>query len=148
MKKSLALFTATIALSGVALGACSSVPRGIKVPTAPAASAAAQVASPSAAVTAAVAAAPANARPALARFTNDTAALSAVEEQAINDAGLDNVPGFTSDCKTLTPQGAAWNAEIASIYKNFPGALSPVTLDPSSAQLTLAEIMVACGPYV
>ncbi|HTC70552.1 MAG TPA: hypothetical protein VK662_13355 [Acidothermaceae bacterium] len=85
--------------------------------------------------------------PALEKLSEDTAALAAIEDTSFSDANDQNVPAFTADCAALKPLGATWNADLASIQANFPGVLSPAELDPSQAQLTLAELLAGCAPF-
>ena len=85
--------------------------------------------------------------PALEKLSEDTAALAAIEDTSFSDANAQNVPAFTADCAALKPLGVTWNADLASIQTNFPGVLSPAELDPSQAQLTLAELLAGCAPF-
>ena len=85
--------------------------------------------------------------PALEKLSEDTAALAAIEDTSFSDAADQNVPAFTADCAALKPLGVTWNSDLASIQANFPGVLSPGELDPSQAQLTLAELLAGCAPF-
>jgi hypothetical protein len=85
--------------------------------------------------------------PALEKLSADTAALAAVEDTAFTDADNQDVPAFTAVCAQLKPLGVTWNADLASIQVSFPGVLSPAELDPSQAQLTLAELLAGCAPF-
>jgi hypothetical protein len=85
--------------------------------------------------------------PALEQLSADTAALAAVEDTAFTDADNQDVPAFTSDCAALKPLGATWTSDLANIQTNFPDVLSPAELDPSEAQLTLAELLAGCAPF-
>jgi hypothetical protein len=58
------------------------------------------------------------------------------------------VPRFTADCLQLKPLGARWNADLATITKNFPGVLAPGALDPTDAETTLAELLAGCAPFL
>lgn len=86
--------------------------------------------------------------PALEQLSSDTATLSAVEDTAFTDADNQDVPAFTADCVQLKPLGARWNADLATITKNFPGVLAPGALDPTAAQTTLAELLAGCAPFM
>jgi hypothetical protein len=84
---------------------------------------------------------------AIEHLVADTATLSAVEEQATADADNQDVPAFTKDCAILKPAGDTWNTALASISATFPGALTSNGIDPSDAQLTLAELLAGCAPF-
>jgi hypothetical protein len=86
--------------------------------------------------------------PALEQLSSDTATLAAVEDTAFSDADNQDVPRFTADCVQLTPLGARWNADLATITKNFPGVLAPGALDPTAAETTLAELLAGCAPFM
>jgi hypothetical protein len=90
----------------------------------------------------------ANDLPALEQLSSDTASLSAVEDTAFTDADNQDVPAFTADCVQLKPLGARWNADLATITKNFPGVLAPAALDPTAAETTLAELLAGCAPFM
>ena len=85
--------------------------------------------------------------PALEKLSADTAALAAVEDTAFTDVDNQDVPAFTSACAQLKPLGATWTADLASIKTTFPDVLSPAQLDPSQAELTLAELLAGCAPF-
>jgi hypothetical protein len=85
--------------------------------------------------------------PALEQLSSDTATLAAVEDTSFTDADNQDVPAFTADCAQLKPLGARWNADLATITKNFPGVLAPGALDPTAAETTLAELLAGCAPF-
>jgi len=85
--------------------------------------------------------------PALEQLSADTAALAAVEDTAFTAADNQDVPSFTAACAQLKPLGATWTADLAGIKTTFPGVLSPAELDPSQAELTLAELLAGCAPF-
>ena len=86
--------------------------------------------------------------PALEQLSSDTATLAAVEDTAFTDADNQDVPRFTADCLQLKPLGARWNADLATITKNFPSVLAPGALDPTAAETTLAELLAGCAPFM
>jgi hypothetical protein len=136
MKKSLALL---IVLAACCLSACSSAHKTPKV--------AAQF-NPVSGGGVTVQAAKPDPHAAIEHLISYTATLSAVEEQATTDADNQDVPAFTQDCVALKPVGATWNTALATINASFPGALTTSGIDPSDAQLTLAELMAGCAPFM
>jgi hypothetical protein len=142
MKKSFALLTVVVAAFG--LTACSSAS---KTPQSIAPLATPGISSVSFSNFNAAMAKITDIHPALEQLSEDTAALAAIEDTSFSDAADQNVPAFTADCAALKPLGITWNADLASIQKNFPGVLSPAELDPSQAQLTLAELLAGCAPF-
>jgi hypothetical protein len=142
MKKSFALLTAVAALG---LSACSSAP---KAPLATV------TLDPTSGINSvsfsnfnAAMAKITDIHPALEKLSADTAALAAVEDSAFTDVDNQDVPAFTSACAQLKPLGATWTADLASMKATFPDVLSPAELDPSQAELTLAELLAGCAPF-
>lgn len=136
MKKSLVVL---IVLAAFGLSACSSAHKAPK--------AAAQF-NPVSAGGVTVQVAKPDPHAAIEHLISYTATLSAAEEQATTDADNQDVPAFTQDCIDLKPVGASWNTTLASINVDFPGALTTSGIDPSDAQLTLAELMAGCAPFM
>jgi hypothetical protein len=136
MKKSLSLL---IVLAACCLSACSSAHKAPKV--------AAQF-NPVSSGGVTVQVAKPDPHAAIEHLISYTATLSAVEEQATTDADNQDVPAFTQDCAALKPVGATWNTTLATINANFPDALTTSGIDPSDAQLTLAELMAGCAPFM
>jgi hypothetical protein len=142
MKKSFALLTAVAALG---LSACSSASK------APLAKATLDPTSRTNAVSFsnfnAAMAKITDIHPALEKLSADTAALAAVEDTAFTDVDNQDVPAFTSACAQLKPLGVTWTADLATMKTTFPDVLSPAELDPSQAELTLAELLAGCVPF-